>query len=69
MRVIAGCEESILATQQQKTAADQVDIAISQIRQAAEHLVSEQARWSATSERLKVLAEELADTVSAGAGG
>jgi methyl-accepting chemotaxis protein len=61
-------EESILATQQQKTAADQVDIAISQIRQAAEHLVSEQARWSATSERLKDLAEELADTVSAGAG-
>ena len=60
-------EDSILATQQQKTAADQVDVAISQIRRAAEHLVSEQARWSDTSEQLKGLAEELADTVSAGA--
>jgi methyl-accepting chemotaxis protein len=59
-------EDSILATQQQKTAADQVDAAISQIRSAAGHLVSEQARWSGTSERLKELAEELADTVSAG---
>ena len=60
-------ETSILATQQQKTAADQVDVAISQIRHAAEHLMSEQTRWSDTSERLKGLAEELADTVSAGA--
>jgi methyl-accepting chemotaxis protein len=60
-------EESILATQQQKTAADQVDAAIAQIRRAAEHLVSEQERWSGTSERLQGLAEELADTVSAGA--
>ncbi len=62
-------EDSILATQQQKTAADQVDVAISQIRRAAEHLVSQQARWSDTSERLTVLAEELADTVSSGARG
>lgn len=59
-------EDSILATQQQKTAADQVDAAIAQIRRAAEHLVSEQARWSGTSERLNQLAEELADTVSTG---
>jgi Methyl-accepting chemotaxis protein (MCP) signalling domain len=60
-------EESILATQQQKTAADQVDAAITQVRHAADHLAAEQARWSATSERLKELAEQLADTVSAGA--
>jgi Methyl-accepting chemotaxis protein (MCP) signalling domain len=60
-------EESILATQQQKTAADQVDAAIAQVRRAADHLAAEQARWSATSERLKELAEELADTVSTGA--
>jgi hypothetical protein len=59
-------EESILATQQQKAAADQVDVAIAQIRRAAEDLASEQARWSGTSERLKELAEELADTVTTG---
>jgi hypothetical protein len=62
-------EDSILATQQQKTAADQVDVAISQIQRAADHLVSEQVRWSDTSERLKGLAEELAATVSAGTSG
>jgi methyl-accepting chemotaxis protein len=60
-------EESILATQQQKTAADQVDIAISQIQQGAEHLLAEQARWSSTSEQLTQLAKELESAVAAGA--
>jgi hypothetical protein len=59
-------EESIVATQQQKTAADQVDVAITQIQRGAEHLVAEQARWSSTSEQLTQLAEELESTVSTG---
>jgi methyl-accepting chemotaxis protein len=62
-------EESILATQQQKTAADQVDIAIAQIQRAADHLVAEQARWSSTSEQLTQLAKELESTVGTGAVG
>jgi len=52
-------EESILATQQQKSAADQVDSAIQQIREAAEQLAAEQVQWSATAERLDALAEDL----------
>ncbi len=41
-------EESILATQQQKSAADQVDSAIQQIRDAADQLAAEQTQWSTT---------------------
>jgi methyl-accepting chemotaxis protein len=52
-------DESILATQQQKSAADQVDTAIQQIRDAADQLAAEQTRWSATAERLDSLVSEL----------
>jgi methyl-accepting chemotaxis protein len=52
-------DESILATQQQKSAADQVDSAIQQIREAADQLAAEQTQWSATAERLDALVEEL----------
>ena len=52
-------EESILATQQQKSAADQVDGAIQQIREAADQLASEQTQWAATAERLETLVIEL----------
>jgi methyl-accepting chemotaxis protein len=52
-------EESILATQQQKSAADQVETAIGQIREAAEQLATEQAHWAATSERLEALVDEI----------
>jgi methyl-accepting chemotaxis protein len=52
-------EESILATQQQKSAADQVDTAAQQIREAADQLASEQAKWAATSERLERLVDEI----------
>ena len=45
-------EESILATQQQKSAADQVDTAIQQIREAADQLAEEQTQWAATAGRL-----------------
>jgi methyl-accepting chemotaxis protein len=52
-------EESILATQQQKSAADQVATAMSQIRQAADQLAAEQSQRVATSERLENLVHEL----------
>ncbi len=52
-------EESILATQQQKSAADQVDGAIQQIREAADQLAAEQTQWAATAGRLDALVEEL----------
>src|ERR1022692_4291518 len=56
-------EESILAAQQQKSAADQVDIAIQQIRQAADQLAAEQSQWSATAERLETLVDEVEDAL------
>lgn len=56
-------EESILATQQQKSAADQVDGAIQQIREAADQLASEQTQWAATAGRLEALVGELDTTL------
>jgi methyl-accepting chemotaxis protein len=58
-------EESILATQQQKSAADQVDTAIQQIRGGADQLVDEQARWSGTAERLEQLVAEVESALQA----
>jgi methyl-accepting chemotaxis protein len=52
-------EESILATQQQKSAADQVDTAIQQIREAADQLAADQTKRAATAERLDALVAEL----------
>jgi methyl-accepting chemotaxis protein len=52
-------DESILATQQQKSAADQVDSAIQQIREAADQLAAEQNQWAMTAERLDTLVEDL----------
>jgi methyl-accepting chemotaxis protein len=52
-------EQSILATQQQKSAADQVDAAIQQIREAADQLAAEQSRWAATAGRLETLVVDL----------
>jgi methyl-accepting chemotaxis protein len=52
-------QESILATQQQKSAADQVDSAIQQIRHAADQLALEQTQWALTAERLETLVDEL----------
>ena len=56
-------EDSILATGQQKSAADQVDTAIQQIRESAGALAAEQAQWLATAERLDGLVEELEHTL------
>ncbi len=52
-------EESILATQQQKSAADQVESAIMQIREAADQLAAEQTQRTGTAERLETLVAEL----------
>ncbi len=52
-------EGSILASHQQKSAADQVDTAIQQVRHAADQLAAEQLQWSATAERLDALVDEL----------
>jgi methyl-accepting chemotaxis protein len=60
-------EESILATQQQKSAADQVDAAVGQIRDAVDHLAAQQTQWAATSERLEGLVQELEGTLREGA--
>jgi methyl-accepting chemotaxis protein len=59
-------EASILATQQQKSAADQVDGAIQQIRDAADQLAAEQTHWSDTAERLDALVRELDGALQAG---
>ena len=56
-------EESILATQQQKSAADQVATAIVQIRAAADQLAAEQAQRAATSERVEQLVGDLEGTL------
>jgi hypothetical protein len=59
-------EESILATQQQKSAADQVDAAAQQIREAADQLAAEQAQWAASSERLEKLVDEIDNALREG---
>ncbi len=56
-------EESILATQQQKSAADQVAAAMVQIREAADQLAAEQTQRVATAERVEELVTQLEDTL------
>ena len=58
--------ESILATQQQKSAADQVDSAIQQIRGAADQLAADQTQWVTNSERLEGLLGDLESALSVG---
>ena len=57
-------EESILATQQQKSAADQVAAAMVQVRQAADRLAAEQAERVVTAERVEELVAELERTLA-----
>ncbi len=52
-------EESMLATQQQKSAADLADSAIQQIRDAADKLAAEQNQWAGTSQRLEAMVADL----------
>ena len=56
-------EESMLATQQQKSAADQVADAMVQIREAADSLAAEQVQRTVTSERVEELVVELDRTL------
>jgi methyl-accepting chemotaxis protein len=56
-------EESILATQQQKSAADQVATAMVQIRESADQLATEQELRVGTAERVDELVRELELTV------
>jgi hypothetical protein len=58
-------EQSILAAQQQKSAADDADSAIQQIREAADQLAVEQTQWAATAGRLDTLVEELDNALRA----
>jgi methyl-accepting chemotaxis protein len=58
-------ESSILATRQQKSAADQVAVAMVQIREAADQLAAEQSQRVGTSERLEELVQELEETLRA----
>jgi|HubBroStandDraft_6_1064221.scaffolds.fasta_scaffold186162_2 methyl-accepting chemotaxis protein len=60
-------EQSILATQQQKSAADQVGMAIQQIRGAADLLAAEQSQWAATAGRLEALVDDLDRALQTGA--
>jgi hypothetical protein len=56
-------EESILATQQQKSAADQVAAAIVQIRAASAQLAAEQTHRTEASERVEEIVFELERTL------
>jgi hypothetical protein len=62
-------EESLLAAQQQKTAADQVDAAILQIRQGADQLATDLAQRASTAERLESLVDEIEAVLSEDAPG
>ena len=61
-------DESIVATQQQKSAADQVDTAIQQISQAADSLAAEQTQRAATADRLEALVDDLDHGLKPGTG-
>jgi methyl-accepting chemotaxis protein len=58
-------DESIVATQQQKSAADQVDVAIQQISQAADSLAAEQAQRAGTAGRLEELVAQIEQALQA----
>jgi len=57
-------DESILATQQQRSAADQVADAMIQIREAADRLAADQLQREGTSERVEQLVGELDATLA-----
>jgi methyl-accepting chemotaxis protein len=61
-------EESILATQQQKSAADQVSAAIVEIRASADQLAAEQTERASTSARVEQLVGELEHTLDRATG-
>src|SRR6266851_4925558 len=66
---VAMLEEPMLATVQQKSAADQIETAIQQIRRAAEQLAVDQAQQSATAQRLEALVKDMRAGMSGRADG
>ena len=58
-QTVTKLEQSILAVHQQKSAADQVDGAVVQIRDAADQMAAEQANRASTAERLEALVDEI----------
>ena len=62
-------EESILATQQQKSAAEQVAAAMGQIRDAADQLAAEQDHRVETAERVDRLVADLEKILGGGSNG
>jgi methyl-accepting chemotaxis protein len=58
--------ESLLAAQQQKTAADQADASILQIRQGADQLATAQSQRASTAERLETLVDEIETALRVG---
>jgi methyl-accepting chemotaxis protein len=61
--------ESILTTQQQKSASDRVGTAVGQIQEAADQLAAHQMQWQSTSERLEALVQELEGALREGGQG
>jgi len=59
-------EQSLLAAQQQKSAADQADTAILQIRQGADQLANAQSQRATTAERLESLVDEIENALRVG---
>ena len=59
-------EESLLAAQQQKSAADQADASILQIRQGADQLATAQSQRASTAERLESLVDEIENALRVG---
>ena len=59
-------EESLLAAQQQKSAADQADAAILQIRRGADQLATAQSQRASTAERLESLVDEIENALRVG---
>jgi methyl-accepting chemotaxis protein len=59
-------DDSLLAAQQQKTAADQVDASILQIRQGADQLATAQSQRASTAQRLETLVDEIENALRVG---
>jgi methyl-accepting chemotaxis protein len=66
MSTAAMLEESLLAAAEQKSAADQVDTAILQIRHGAERLAADLAQRANTAERLESLVDEIEQALQEG---
>jgi len=62
-------QDALDAARKESAAVDQVVAAVQQIREAAEQLAADQARWVANSDRLEALMGDLATALRDGDGG